>query len=609
MKTFKPLLFILILYFIPTGGMAQSIVVNDTKTATDLVKELTNSSSCVSITSEIAKGDSALNAKNSFGTFTNTNSNFPFASGIVLSTWYSKNSESPFTNLGGGENWAGDTDLNSILGIKNSVNASSLEFDFVAQTNFLSFNYLFASNEYLKDNPCKYSDGLALLIKDVTTSSTYTNLAVLPDGTAVSSLNIHPAINYSDTFTNTKCDAKNETYFGQFNNVNPNASPINYAGQTKVLTAQTALIIGHSYHIKLVIANDTDNSNNSAVFVEAGSFISKINLGKDHLVADNTAICFGNSFEIKSNMSSSNFTFKWFKDGVLIPTETNTSLIVNQAGNYKVEVSDSIGCQFVGEIKIEYFASQNLKNVELSKCDDKGMGSAFFDLTTVASVITSNNASSSISGYFSDANLLTEIANPKAFEKTNSGDQVVFVKSIQSKTNCFETATITLKTIASSLSSTILPNPIINQFAGNDNSIELITPSNSSTYEFSLDGINYQKNPLFTGLSTGDYTAYIRDQTSCEYILYPFSILDYPKFFTPNGDSYNALWKINGLENYPDVSIFIFDRYGKLLKQMDKNSLGWNGTFNGTPLPASDYWFRLVLNNNQIVNGHFSLKR
>ena len=167
------------------------------------------------------------------------------------------------------------------------VSAISQEFDFESATNFLSFNYIFASNEYIRDYPCSYSDGLAILIKDITTNSNYTNIATLPDGTPVSSKNIHTAISNSDP-TLAKCDAKNESYFGQFNTDVAILSPINYAGQTKVLNAQSKLEIGHKYRIKFVIAEDRSKAQFSALFIEAGSFTSKINLGKDRLIADNT---------------------------------------------------------------------------------------------------------------------------------------------------------------------------------------------------------------------------------------------------------------------------------------------------------------------------------
>ncbi|MBP6424833.1 MAG: T9SS type B sorting domain-containing protein [Flavobacterium sp.] len=604
--------FLLVLGCFPIGIMAQSISVDDSQNATALVQKLTNNASCIIVSGETAKGDPLNLTQNSYGIFTKNSSSFPFSSGIVLSTWSSKNSEGPYTNLGGGTNWNGDSDINSILGINPAIanNATSLEFDFIAQTNYLSFNYIFASNEYIKDNPCKYSDGLALLIKDVTLAGSYSNLAVLPDGTTVSSKNIHPAINYSDTFTNTKCDAKNESYFGQFNSINPGSSAINYAGQTIPLTAKTTLIIGNKYHIKLVITNDIDNGNNSAVFVEAGSFSSKIDLGKDRLITDNSAICTGETFEIKTNMSNTAYTFKWYKDGSASPLtgETNPSLMVTQAGTYKVEVINS-GCTFTGEIKIEYTIGMGLKDVQLAKCDDNGLGTAFFDLTSLKTLIANNNPDTTISGFYMDSNLTIEITNPTAFEKTNSGDQIVYAKGINSKFTCSETAQITLKTLASSQNLVGLPNPIIKEFTGGKNSIELITPATNANYEFSIDGINYQSNTLFTSVSKGNYIAYVRNTTTCEFATYPFTILDYPTFFTPNGDGFNDIWKIDGLDLYPQAVISIFDRFGKLLKQMNSNSVGWNGNFNGTQLPADDYWFRLILDDNQIVNGHFSLKR
>jgi gliding motility-associated-like protein len=604
----RNIVFLIWMSCFPSWVLAQ-IRVDDTQNASSIVQKLTNNAACISVSRETAMGDPSNQIQNSFGIFTKNSTSFPFSSGIVLSTWSSKNSEGPYTNLGGGIDWIGDSDINSILGI-NSKNATSLEFDFVAQTNFLSFNYLFASNEYIKDNPCKYSDGLALLIKDVTVAGSYINLAVLPDGTTVSSKNIHPAITYSDTFTNTKCDAKNESYFGQFNSTSPNTSPVNYAGQTTPLTAKTNLITGHTYHIKLVIANDSDNANNSAVFVEAGSFISKINLGNDRLVADNTAICSGETFEIQTNLPVSN-SYKWYKDGATSPLsgEINPSLIVTQAGVYKVEVTDTSGCNFVGEIKIEYTNGMGLKDVQLAKCDDNGTGTAFFDLTSLKATITNNNPDTSITNYYLDKNQTIEITNPTVFEKTNSGDQIVYAKGINSNVSCSETAQITLRTLSSAPSFGSIPTPIIKEFAGGKNSIELITPSTNASYEFSIDGINYQNNALFSGIKKGNYIAYIRNTANCEYTSYPFTILDYPTFFSPNGDGSNDSWKIDNLDTYPLAKMSIFDRFGKLLKQMEATSVGWNGTFNGYPLPADDYWFILILNENQIVNGHFSLKR
>ena len=608
MSWIKNILFALFICCFPFEITAQSISIDATKTADELVQILTNNNSCLKVFPATATG---ATINKSFATFSKNGSTFPFTAGIVLSTWESDNSKGPYNPSFSGSvaSWNGDANMDTILGI-NSLNATTLTFEFESLTNFLSFNYLFASNEYIRDYPCNYSDGLAILIKDITANSNYVNIATLADGTAVSSKNIHPAISSSDP-TLSKCDAKNENYFGQYNTDLTNSSPINYAGQTKVLNAQSKLEIGHRYQIKFVIAEDRSRAQFSALFIEAGSFTSTIDLGKDRLVADKSSICNGETFEIQTKISNSGNTFKWYKDGATnqIPGETNSSLIVNQAGTYKVEVTDSNGCNFVGQIKIEYSIGMNLKDVQLAKCDDNGDGSAFFDLTSLNTIMANNNPDTTISKYYEDSALTFEITNPKAFEKTNSGDQIVYVKGYNPKINCSETASITLKSIASTQNLNSLPSPIIKEFTGGDNSIELITPTTSANYEYSIDGIHYQNSALFTRVPKGNYIAYIRNAATCAYATYPFTILDYPSFFTPNGDGSNDFWKVEGLTNYPLSTIYIFDRYGKLLKQLNSFSGGWNGTLNGYHLPADDYWFRLILNENQIVNGHFSLKR
>ncbi|MFD2603843.1 T9SS type B sorting domain-containing protein, partial [Flavobacterium suzhouense] len=93
------------------------------------------------------------------------------------------------------------------------------------------------------------------------------------------------------------------------------------------------------------------------------------------------------------------------------------------------------------------------------------------------------------------------------------------------------------------------------------------------------------------------------------------SIVDYPNFFTPNGDGFHDTWNIIGLQETGSV-IYIFDRYGKLIKQISPDSDGWDGTFNGTPVPATDYWFTVTYpefdGTTTVIRefkSHFSLKR
>jgi len=150
----------------------------------------------------------------------------------------------------------------------------------------------------------------------------------------------------------------------------------------------------------------------------------------------------------------------------------------------------------------------------------------------------------------------------------------------------------------------------INDFAGGYNSITVI-PQGIGTYEYSLNGVQYQDSPLFTNLSAGQYTVYIQDVNGCGS---PYrktvAVLDYPKFFTPNGDATHEYWSIPYMRSRPNISVLIYDRYGKVITGFSGgNSAGWDGTLNGRPLPASDYWFVITLEDGQTVKGHFALVR
>lgn len=84
--------------------------------------------------------------------------------------------------------------------------------------------------------------------------------------------------------------------------------------------------------------------------------------------------------------------------------------------------------------------------------------------------------------------------------------------------------------------------------------------------------------------------------------------LPFPKFFTPNNDGYNDTWTVDPIYLSKNSSIKIFDRYGKLLKELSINS-AWDGTYIGQNLPSSDYWFVVTRLDGSEFKSHFSLKR
>ncbi|HEX9980167.1 MAG TPA: T9SS type B sorting domain-containing protein [Flavobacterium sp.] len=136
----------------------------------------------------------------------------------------------------------------------------------------------------------------------------------------------------------------------------------------------------------------------------------------------------------------------------------------------------------------------------------------------------------------------------------------------------------------------------------------IIHVEGTGDFEYSLDGITYQMENYFSNLPPGEVIVYVRDKNGCGVTSHEVYLLMYPKYFTPNGDGFNDIWKIKLSEREPQIVIEIYDRYGKLLNSLKGDSDGWNGTYNSALLPSSDYWF-VVKRNNKEFKGHFALKR
>ncbi len=166
-------------------------------------------------------------------------------------------------------------------------------------------------------------------------------------------------------------------------------------------------------------------------------------------------------------------------------------------------------------------------------------------------------------------------------------------------------------TVVISEPATINSIDVINANGGATGSARAVV-SGLGDYEYRIDlNAGFQNSPDFDNLEPGFYTLYVNDKNGCGEVSADFSIVGYPRFFTPNGDGFNDTWQLDGVNPMfePDAQIFIFDRFGKLLKQLDPGSNGWDGTFNGEPMPSSDYWFKATLTDGTEFSANFSLKR
>ncbi|WP_299395512.1 T9SS type B sorting domain-containing protein [uncultured Gelidibacter sp.] len=148
--------------------------------------------------------------------------------------------------------------------------------------------------------------------------------------------------------------------------------------------------------------------------------------------------------------------------------------------------------------------------------------------------------------------------------------------------------------------------------ASQNNTVAVMVTGEGS-YEYALNNIKgpYQESHIFENVAPGFYTVFVRDMNGCGTSKEKISVIGFPKYFTPNNDGINDTWQVNGINGQfqSKTTIYIFNRMGKLLKQLNPLGIGWDGTYIGHPLPPDDYWFSVTLQDGRTLKGHFTLKR
>ncbi|MCV6628243.1 MAG: T9SS type B sorting domain-containing protein [Flavobacteriaceae bacterium] len=195
-------------------------------------------------------------------------------------------------------------------------------------------------------------------------------------------------------------------------------------------------------------------------------------------------------------------------------------------------------------------------------------------------------------------------------EVSKSGIYEVVVSNIVGEANC---------SISMNVEVEVYYPPVLTdveiQSQGSSNSL-LVQMKQHGAYLYSLDGEVYQEEPEFFDVESGAYTLHIKDENGCGTLTENIVVAQFLSVFTPNGDGINDFWHLKGIERLNSPIVYVFDRYGKLLTKMDRDSPGWDGNYEGMQLPESDYWFRLeylASNGNKAeakyLGSHFSLRR
>lgn len=507
-------------------GYSQNIQVDSqTYSPQQLVEDILIDSNCISnvIATNVVGGDFG-GADQSYGYFDASGTSFPFQSGIVLSTGRLINTQGPNTSLSddNAPNWDGDNDLENILNENNTTNATILEFEFTSNASAVSFRYIFASEEYQENNQntCQFSDLFGFLIRPQNDQQ-YTNIALVPNTqTPVKVTTVHPDIPGG-------CDAENEAYFESFNGA---VSPINFNGQTKVLTATAQIVPNQTYHVKLVIADEQNFRYDSAVFLEAGSFQLSTDLGPDRLLANGNPVCENENLTLNATTADAT-GYLWYKDGVAqTPTYCATcpEFNVTEAGEYAVEILLNNGCLVYGDVTIEYAPTPIVFNATLTNCESDQSGLSIYNLYDTESEITNNDNSIFVIDFYLTQTEAEQDINPiqtaTQFENTTAS-QIVFAR-IENQARCYSIAEVTLETT----NNTIIIDPVFEcdntpldgftTFNLNNISADIASqvPSNAiiSYYASAQDALT-TTNPLssnYTNTTAYTQTIYVRVDAS-----------------------------------------------------------------------------------------------
>ncbi|MCF2874347.1 MULTISPECIES: T9SS type B sorting domain-containing protein [unclassified Tenacibaculum] len=218
------------------------------------------------------------------------------------------------------------------------------------------------------------------------------------------------------------------------------------------------------------------------------------------------------------------------------------------------------------------------------------------------------------------------VLSTDAFLDVLKGGTYVVTATMQDGTGCSRSREIIVN---ESIAPTLNDDDIVIVDDTNNNgldnySIKIITENQNlgiGDYEFAIvdednNMTGFQDDPLFNNIYGGFYNVIVRDKNGCKPdAQLKVSVIEYPKFITPNGDGKNDTWKIKGADSsfYPSSNITVVDRYGKIVAIIPIDSQGWDGTYKGKVLPSSDYWFKIQLVDRKGKmhqhQGHFSILR
>lgn len=513
------------------------------------------------------------------GFFDANGTNFPINSGVVMSSGNVTNIPGNAIDfmsdvIGNG----GDVDLDIIepAGISD---ACVIEFDFVPSGDTISFQYMFASEEYPEFVNSGFNDAFGFFISGPGFAGPYSlgsvNIALLPDGvTPVTIDNVNDLTN-SQFYTDNSADIFGTTTV--------------FDGYTVVLTASASVQCGQTYHIKLALGDAGDESYDSAVFLAADSFSSDaVQVSVTTLTGDTTII---------EGCTDANFIFS------RPSSDTLDTLIINyDIGGTALEGTDFNNLinpvTFLpGEdtviLNVTAFSDGLIENPEfitittytISICGDTIVSEGILWITDPPSSIF---APSELEGCDPMEVIFTNNSlNGSSFEWIFGNGDTLFVNNMDDQVVTYSAdAAITLVAYDDyNCSDTSTVNIVVNICGCTDPIAENYNPAANV------------------------------DDGSCVYV---YAEVVAPNVFTPNNDGDNDFYFLH-LKNAVKVEMTVINRWGNVMFKDETDltqtpQIGWSGTTNmGIPAEEGTYFYTYVVTGvtGDVLEGHgfFQLER
>ncbi|NJB37516.1 T9SS type B sorting domain-containing protein [Croceivirga sp. JEA036] len=266
------------------------------------------------------------------------------------------------------------------------------------------------------------------------------------------------------------------------------------------------------------------------------------------------------------------------------------------SGTHVIFIRDERGCEISQIFEVSSGANLAGEAEVLYSCDEgitQNTINIAFEDTTVASEVL----------YGLDTDDPNEMVMDGVFTNVPGGDHYITVLHSNGCPNTFEFTVDVFEPLSLQLTE------------GTINQISAAAFGGSEAYTFIFDGREYADKSDFYITATDTYEVTVVDQNGCsvtQEIFIEFIDVEFPSFFTPDGDGSNDLWRPTNIEIYPEIFINIYDRYGRSIYRFKDNEDGWNGIYQNTNLPSGDYWYVVKLHgeaDQREFVGHFTLYR